>query len=877
MRKRQSAFPPVSSSPVIDFSALKLPEQQQQQQQPVNEYVWRNEKGDIVEPPPAQPLPQFKTQRELDAYVASQHRKADEAWGWWWFWIFIGFIFFILLLSLLAYPRYARPYPYPLPPPPPPFPVRAGIQGRGRNNCTLDEVFSEVTQMCMMKVHFPHAVAPDIIDTKVAPCADMYRHACGRWIDAHTNENRGFSGLTIANGATLRSIIGNDTAANLHPFFQACVATLIDPRAANKKRAVHLSETRLSQQAILGRMLDPLVSTDDLPIVFARMAAAGFTNPIALVMQRHPMAAGLVPMFTYDGFTASEQDRDFVRMHFELLHGDVGPKADQEAVRFIDMVTRLSVARPDPEGRTDTYSGWQEYVSSDTGFKRDLVTWGEFKGRRLSLSTFDWDAYIGELEKRLSFDKGRLHFTDKQKVWAFSRAYFEWWHPEHFSVEDWRTFVTFSVLYHTHDFFPTIPADILLTAKGGRRPLNVVSPLRSPHRRLKKRRLSLDAYRLHPERRDRRRVPSPYAEDEGIVVTREDCIDATKYMLPGLLSKEFLARTFTPSSEDGVRKRVKQMTERIRDRFVANILATPWLAANTTVRDAQAEKIRAIVPRVMQPAEWTEERFPLGKEMDPSRYLRNLLVIQEEHVRRNLLLWSESNYGAHCDSRCRDHITFWGAPLFTVNAWYNPDRNVITIPAGILQPPFFHEEYTDASAYGTIGWVIAHELSHAMDANGILYDKDGVMRDTWSPDTLREYRRRAAYIVREYGSPEGCTNEAYGKQTLCEDIADINGLRLAYEALFLDTLSPAMTTTADKKEFFMAASQMWCASYTPDVLCDQARDDVHAVAAMRVRKTEAHLPYFAETFQCAVGSPMHRQDHERFVLFGREATTPSSR
>jgi putative endopeptidase len=109
-----------------------------------------------------------------------------------------------------------------------------------------------------------------------------------------------------------------------------------------------------------------------------------------------------------------------------------------------------------------------------------------------------------------------------------------------------------------------------------------------------------------------------------------------------------------------------------------------------------------------------------------------------------------------CDARCRDRITPFGSPLFTVNAWYNSDRNLITIPAGILQPPFFHEQYTDASAYGTIGWVIAHELSHGEDANGILYDQEGVMRNTWNETTRRKYMNRFARIVRVSPIPLPC-------------------------------------------------------------------------------------------------------------------------
>lgn len=285
-----------------------------------------------------------------------------------------------------------------------------------------------------------------------------------------------------------------------------------------------------------------------------------------------------------------------------------------------------------------------------------------------------------------------------------------------------------------------------------------------------------------------------------MVITSADCIEASKYMLPGILSREFLATRFKDAEE--TRRRVQTMVERIRDRFVYNLERTTWL--DNATRTAQIEKVQAIVPRVVHPTEWSEETFPLGKEMDPVRYLRNLGIIQEERVRRNLALWSESNYGVQCDARCRDRITVFGSPLFTVNAWYNPDRNVITIPAGILQPPFYHPQYTDASAYGTIGWVIAHELSHSEDDHGIMYDKDGILRPTWSEASLLEYRKRANCLVHEYDTLEDCKTDAYGEQTLCENVADNNGLRIAYEALFEDQATRHLRTLEDKREFILA-------------------------------------------------------------------------
>jgi len=92
-------------------------------------------------------------------------------------------------------------------------------------------------------------------------------------------------------------------------------------------------------------------------------------------------------------------------------------------------------------------------------------------------------------------------------------------------------------------------------------------------------------------------------------------------------------------------------------------------------------------------------------------------------------------------------------------------------------------------------------------------------------------------------------------------------VQMAFEALCGGT-DGSGCTDGQIREFSLAAAQMWCASFTAEEICQKAAFDPHSPANMRVRKTLAHMPFFAKAFQCAAGSPMHRQDHERCVMFG---------
>lgn len=238
-------------------------------------------------------------------------------------------------------------------------------------------------------------------------------------------------------------------------------------------------------------------------------------------------------------------------------------------------------------------------------------------------------------------------------MWAISRGYFEWFHPELFTPEQWKTYITFSVLYHSHDFFPELPDDVLLH-KGldvGRRSQVTRYTNRSPlrdgeNRRPKKMRLSAATYAIpamphlkwfgHRHAAQRRSltraeaiaasrrhlIPSPFAVGEGVQVTSDDCLAAVKYLLPGLLSKEFLRTNFdSPQHMDTARRRISAIVDSIKDRFIENLNTTRWM--DTETRQNQVTKIRSIISRIIQPNnEWSEERFPAGKHMDPDRYLR---------------------------------------------------------------------------------------------------------------------------------------------------------------------------------------------------------------------------------------------------------------
>ncbi len=81
------------------------------------------------------------------------------------------------------------------------------------------------------------------------------------------------------------------------------------------------------------------------------------------------------------------------------------------------------------------------------------------------------------------------------------------------------------------------------------------------------------------------------------------------------------------------------------------------------------------------------------------------------------------------------------------NACYDPYKNDLTFPAGILQAPFYDAKQSRAANYGGIGATIGHEVSHAFDNNGAQFDEKGNMKNWWTKEDFAEFNKRTKAVA----------------------------------------------------------------------------------------------------------------------------------
>ncbi|KAF9820117.1 hypothetical protein IEO21_01550 [Rhodonia placenta] len=218
----------------------------------------------------------------------------------------------------------------------------------------------------------------------------------------------------------------------------------------------------------------------------------------------------------------------------------------------------------------------------------------------------------------------------------------------------------------------------------------------------------------------------------------------------------------------------------------------------------------------------------------------------------------------------------------TVNAYFNPPANEIVFPAGILQPPFFSRDWPGYMSYGSFGQVASHELTHAFDSAGRLYNQQGKLEQWWTNATSEGFQKRQDCIVKQYS--EYTIDDGKGGKihvnvrttsTSGENIGD-TGIIQAYRAwkAQYDTgfesgteyLLPGLNYTREQL-FFISFARAWARNMRTQSAVARVRTDPHSPNQYRVDGTLFNVPEFAEAFQCSPKSKLNPPQEKRCLFW----------
>jgi putative endopeptidase len=309
----------------------------------------------------------------------------------------------------------------------------------------------------------------------------------------------------------------------------------------------------------------------------------------------------------------------------------------------------------------------------------------------------------------------------------------------------------------------------------------------------------------------------------------------------------YVDKAFSPAAK----AKAKEMIENLRKAYAERIMATDWMSAAT--KKEALVKLNAFVVKIGYPDKWKDySKLNINRQS----YLQDVLAARTWATEDNL-----SKFGKPIDR------TEWGMTPPTVNAYYNPPMNEIVFPAGILQAPFYDPKADDAVNYGGIGAVIGHEMTHGFDDQGRQYDSKGNLRDWWTKEDGDKFNAKAAMVGKQYDAFMPLDSvHVNGKLTMGENLADLGGLTIAYQA-FQKTAQAKAAKPIDgftpNQRFFLAWGQIWRTNIRPEAARQQVLTDPHSPAQFRTNGPLMNMPEFYQAFGCKPTDKMERPAAEQ--------------
>jgi putative endopeptidase len=310
------------------------------------------------------------------------------------------------------------------------------------------------------------------------------------------------------------------------------------------------------------------------------------------------------------------------------------------------------------------------------------------------------------------------------------------------------------------------------------------------------------------------------------------------------LGQAYVAKYFSPEAKAAALKMVKEIEASMQ----SEIQNLPWMGADT--KEQALTKLHAIANKIGYPDKWRD-------------YSSLQIVRGDEFGNSERASWFEFHRWLAKIGKPVDRGE-WDMTPPTVNADYDPQRNDINFPAGILQPPLFSAKSDAAPNYGDTGATMGHELTHAFDDEGSQFDAQGNLRNWWTDADRKEFEKRAQCVVDQYSGYTIVDDiKINGKLTNGEDIADLGGTLLAYLAWKEDTknqkLEPLDGLTPDQR-FFVAYGQSWCTNQRDEDKRMRATVDPHSPEKYRANGVAANMAEFRAAFHCKPGQPMVREN-----------------
>ena len=320
--------------------------------------------------------------------------------------------------------------------------------------------------------------------------------------------------------------------------------------------------------------------------------------------------------------------------------------------------------------------------------------------------------------------------------------------------------------------------------------------------------------------------------------------------------KLYVAEVFPEEAKENA----KELINYLKKSFVIHIKDLTWMSQST--KEKALDKLNKFTVKIGYPDQWKDySNLEIQSLQEGGSFFQNQLNAIVFNYNRD-----KNKIGKPVDK------TEWFMSPQTVNAYYNPSYNEIVFPAAILQPPFYDYKADAAVNFGGIGAVIGHEISHGFDDSGSQFDGDGNLKDWWTPLDKEKFEAATKALEAQYNAYEPIPGlHINGKLTLGENIADLGGVAIAYDALKLylkDKGNPGkIENYTPEQRYFLSWATIWRTKAKEEALANQIKTDPHAPGYYRAIAPLENVEGFYKAFNVKKGDKMFKPEKERIVIW----------